>query len=143
MAFRFQWPYFSEEFIQEAKTMLTNALNKGNKPAVIVDHITVKELDMGTLVSFISLWSIPCWDDSFSSLLTRPFVLHPIDDRLAPGPRNARDGRIIDGAFPRHLQTHLQRRCPHRTADQSAGKFDSHPSTDGDSVYISCAPTVG
>ncbi|KAF9921895.1 ERMES complex subunit [Linnemannia zychae] len=49
MAFRFQWPYFSEEFIQEAKTMLTNALNKGNKPAVIVDHITVKELDMGTL----------------------------------------------------------------------------------------------
>ncbi|KAF9910569.1 ERMES complex subunit [Linnemannia zychae] len=49
MAFRFQWPYFSEEFITEAKTMLTNALNKGNKPAVIVDHITVKELDMGTL----------------------------------------------------------------------------------------------
>ncbi|KAG0299389.1 ERMES complex subunit [Dissophora globulifera] len=49
MAFRFQWPYFSDEFIQEAKTMLTNALNKGNKPAVIVDHITVKELDMGTL----------------------------------------------------------------------------------------------
>ncbi|CAO3574266.1 unnamed protein product [Mortierella alpina] len=49
MAFQFQWPYFSEEFIQEAKTMLTNALNKGNKPAVIVDHITVKELDMGTL----------------------------------------------------------------------------------------------
>ncbi|KAG0314311.1 ERMES complex subunit [Linnemannia gamsii] len=49
MAFRFQWPYFSEEFMQEAKTMLTNALNKGNKPAVIVDHITVKELDMGTL----------------------------------------------------------------------------------------------
>lgn len=53
MAFRFQWPYFSEEFIQEAKTMLTNALNKGNKPAVIVDHITVKELDMGTLVRFL------------------------------------------------------------------------------------------
>ncbi|KAG0335412.1 ERMES complex subunit [Podila humilis] len=49
MAFRFQWPYFSEEFMHEAKTMLTNALNKGNKPAVIVDHITVKELDMGTL----------------------------------------------------------------------------------------------
>ncbi|KAF9100999.1 ERMES complex subunit [Mortierella sp. AM989] len=49
MAFRFQWPYFSDEFIQEAKTMLTNALNKGNKPAVIVDHISVKELDMGTL----------------------------------------------------------------------------------------------
>ncbi|KAF9580858.1 ERMES complex subunit [Lunasporangiospora selenospora] len=49
MAFRFQWPYFSEEFIQEAKTMLTSALNKGSKPPVIVDHITVKELDMGTL----------------------------------------------------------------------------------------------
>ncbi|KAF9161274.1 ERMES complex subunit [Actinomortierella ambigua] len=49
MAFRFQWPYFSQEFINEAKTMLTNALNKGNKPALIVDHITVKELDMGTV----------------------------------------------------------------------------------------------
>lgn len=60
MAFRFQWPYFSEEFIQEAKTMLTNALNKGNKPAVIVDHITVKELDMGTLVSEIRLSFFSC-----------------------------------------------------------------------------------
>ncbi|KAG0235208.1 ERMES complex subunit [Actinomortierella wolfii] len=49
MAFRFQWPYFSQEFINEAKAMLTNALNKGNKPALIVDHITVKELDMGTV----------------------------------------------------------------------------------------------
>lgn len=58
MAFRFQWPYFSEEFIQEAKTMLTNALNKGNKPAVIVDHITVKELDMGTLVSAFCLFLV-------------------------------------------------------------------------------------
>lgn len=35
--------------------MLTNALNKGNKPAVIVDHITVKELDMGTLVSELTV----------------------------------------------------------------------------------------
>lgn len=44
--------------------MLTNALNKGNKPAVIVDHITVKELDMGTLVSELTVsFSIFLVDD--------------------------------------------------------------------------------
>ncbi|KAF7731249.1 ERMES complex subunit [Apophysomyces ossiformis] len=48
MAFRFNWPEFGPEFYDEAKTLLENALNKGTKPANIVDHITVKELHMGT-----------------------------------------------------------------------------------------------
>lgn len=48
MAFRFSWPDFDQEFYVEAKSQLETALNKGNKPSVIVDHITVKELDMGT-----------------------------------------------------------------------------------------------
>ncbi|RCI03806.1 ERMES complex subunit [Rhizopus stolonifer] len=48
MAFRFSWPEFDQEFYEEAKTQLESALNKENKPSVIVDHITVKELHMGT-----------------------------------------------------------------------------------------------
>ncbi|ORZ25654.1 hypothetical protein BCR42DRAFT_400620 [Absidia repens] len=48
MAFRFNWPEFDTEFYDEAKAQLETALNKGNKPKNIVDHITVKELHMGT-----------------------------------------------------------------------------------------------
>ncbi|OAC98417.1 hypothetical protein MUCCIDRAFT_149818, partial [Mucor lusitanicus CBS 277.49] len=48
MAFRFNWPEFDDEFYVEAKSQLETAMNKGNKPSVIVDHITVKELHMGT-----------------------------------------------------------------------------------------------
>ncbi|KAI8086263.1 uncharacterized protein BX664DRAFT_350676 [Halteromyces radiatus] len=48
MAFRFNWPEFDIEFYDEAKAQLETALNKGNKPKNIVDHITVKELHMGT-----------------------------------------------------------------------------------------------
>lgn len=50
MAFRFNWPEFDHEFYVEAKSQLETAMNKGNKPSVIVDHITVKELHMGTQV---------------------------------------------------------------------------------------------
>ena len=55
MAFRFNWPEFDAGFYDEAKSQLEAALNKGNKPKNIVDHITVKELHMGTKVSFSSL----------------------------------------------------------------------------------------
>ncbi|KAI9277016.1 hypothetical protein BDA99DRAFT_554947 [Phascolomyces articulosus] len=48
MAFRFNWPEFDAEFYEEARSQLEAALNKGNKPKNIVDHITVKELNMGT-----------------------------------------------------------------------------------------------
>ena len=51
MAFRFNWPEFDAEFYEEARSQLEAALNKGNKPKNIVDHITVKELNMGTSVS--------------------------------------------------------------------------------------------
>ena len=52
MAFRFNWPEFDAGFYDEAKSQLEAALNKGNKPKNIVDHITVKELHMGTKVRF-------------------------------------------------------------------------------------------
>ncbi|KAI9494626.1 hypothetical protein BDB00DRAFT_761595 [Zychaea mexicana] len=48
MAFRFNWPEFDAGFYDEAKSQLEAALNKGNKPKNIVDHITVKELHMGS-----------------------------------------------------------------------------------------------
>ena len=50
MAFRFNWPEFDTGFYDEAKIQLETALNKGNKPKNIVDHITVKELHMGSKV---------------------------------------------------------------------------------------------
>jgi distribution and morphology protein 34 len=55
MAFRFQWPKFSPEFIEAAKTQLTTSLNKGNKPKNIVDQIEVIDLSMGTKVTPFSL----------------------------------------------------------------------------------------
>ncbi|CAG8537672.1 3922_t:CDS:2 [Ambispora gerdemannii] len=48
MAFNFSWPSFSPEFIEQSRQLLNTALNKSNKPANIVDHIVVKELNMGT-----------------------------------------------------------------------------------------------
>src|SRR4051812_25796530 len=50
MAFKFNWPNFSEKFYADARALLEDALNKDNRPKNIVDHITVKELNMGTMV---------------------------------------------------------------------------------------------
>lgn len=51
MSFKFTWPQFSKEFIEKAKIELTEALNKGDKPANIADFILVKDLYMGSKVS--------------------------------------------------------------------------------------------
>ncbi|KAK9760823.1 ERMES complex subunit, partial [Basidiobolus ranarum] len=48
MAFKFNWTDFNHEFLEEAKKLLTVALNKGSKPANIVGQIKVKELHLGT-----------------------------------------------------------------------------------------------
>ncbi len=55
MSFTFKWPRFSEQFHAEARQMLENALNKGNKPPIIADRIEVVELEMGTQASSLSL----------------------------------------------------------------------------------------
>ncbi|GAA6002504.1 ERMES complex subunit MDM34 [Rhodotorula paludigena] len=49
MSFAFEWPEFSESFYADAREMLAQALNKGQKPPIIADRIEVKELDMGTI----------------------------------------------------------------------------------------------
>ncbi|KAK9469798.1 hypothetical protein V1512DRAFT_232792 [Lipomyces arxii] len=49
MSFKFSWPFATEEnFYPKAKALLTEALNKGTKPPIIVDTIHVKDLNLGT-----------------------------------------------------------------------------------------------
>lgn len=50
MAFNFNWNEFSAGFVKQSQDLLTAALNKGSKPSIIADDITVKELNMGTQV---------------------------------------------------------------------------------------------
>ncbi|KPV72411.1 uncharacterized protein RHOBADRAFT_55878 [Rhodotorula graminis WP1] len=49
MSFNFEWPQFSDDFYADAREMLAQALNKGQKPPIIADRIEVKELNMGTI----------------------------------------------------------------------------------------------
>ncbi|CAH7687738.1 hypothetical protein PPACK8108_LOCUS22568 [Phakopsora pachyrhizi] len=49
MSFEFKWPDFSDSFYDHAKSLLCNALNKGEKPPIIADRIQVEQLDMGTI----------------------------------------------------------------------------------------------
>ncbi|KAI7903397.1 uncharacterized protein BX663DRAFT_508460 [Cokeromyces recurvatus] len=58
MAFRFNWPEFDSEFYKEATLQLETALNKGNKPKNIVDHISVTELNMGTIAPDLEILEI-------------------------------------------------------------------------------------
>ncbi|CAG8520048.1 13774_t:CDS:2 [Acaulospora morrowiae] len=58
MAFKFNWPEFTTEFVEQAKNLLTTALNKSNKPANIVDRIVVKDLNMGTKVTKLEIMEI-------------------------------------------------------------------------------------
>ncbi|CCG82429.1 Mitochondrial distribution and morphology protein 34 [Taphrina deformans PYCC 5710] len=48
MAFNFSWNDFSAGFVRQSQDLLTAALNKGAKPSIIADDITVKELNMGS-----------------------------------------------------------------------------------------------
>lgn len=48
MSFMFNWNTFNEDnFYSRAKTLLTDALNKSNKPPIIVDRIVVQDLWLG------------------------------------------------------------------------------------------------
>ena len=64
MSFRFEWPTFSDGFYRDARELLTQALNKGEKPPVrrhcahsvdaeagqvIAGDIEVKTVDLGTI----------------------------------------------------------------------------------------------
>ncbi|KAI8990044.1 hypothetical protein BDB01DRAFT_779806 [Pilobolus umbonatus] len=58
MAFQFNWPEFDTLFYSEARSQLEAALNKNNKPKNIVDHISVKELNMGTIAPDLEILEI-------------------------------------------------------------------------------------
>lgn len=53
MAFNFSWNDFSAGFVKQSEDLLTAALNKGIKPSIIADDITVKELYMGSQVNIL------------------------------------------------------------------------------------------
>ncbi|KAH7102937.1 mitochondrial distribution and morphology protein 34 [Auriculariales sp. MPI-PUGE-AT-0066] len=48
MSFQFEWPEFSDDFHRDARQLVENALNKGNKPPIIADRIEVVEIEMGS-----------------------------------------------------------------------------------------------
>lgn len=51
MSFQFDWPFSTEDnFYPRVTSLLTEALNKGTKPPIIVDDIVVKDLNFGTKV---------------------------------------------------------------------------------------------
>lgn len=47
MSFQIEWPRFSVDFLEKAKTQLTAALSSSHKQEAVVDQITVTDLTMG------------------------------------------------------------------------------------------------
>lgn len=48
MSFKFNWDSFKDDnFYERARTLLTDALNKGKKPPILSDRIVVRELYLG------------------------------------------------------------------------------------------------
>ncbi|KAI8882677.1 hypothetical protein K501DRAFT_333824 [Backusella circina FSU 941] len=105
MAFRFHWPEFDNEFYEEAKSQLESALNKGNKPPVIVDHISVKELHMGTkppeleileigelgIDKFRGIFKLNYAGDAYIEIQTK-VQANPMHARRSELPRHSRPG---------------------------------------------------
>ena len=61
MSFKFNWPCFDLKFYEITRNELEKSLNKGKKPANICDDISVKELDMGSIVSNFLLYRRLNW----------------------------------------------------------------------------------
>ena len=68
MSFNINWPTFSPEFIHQAKTQITTALNKGSKPANIVGDIVVEELYMGKKVGGVDACTIESLEIGYCSV---------------------------------------------------------------------------
>lgn len=59
MSFKFDWESLRDEaFYERAKTILGAALNSDSKPPIIVDDITVKDLDLGDESPFLEILEI-------------------------------------------------------------------------------------
>ncbi|KAG2232311.1 hypothetical protein INT48_009332 [Thamnidium elegans] len=96
MAFRFSWPEFDQEFYVEAKSQLETALNKGNKPPVIVDHITPPELEIleiGELGTdkFRGIFKLNYAGDAYIEVQTK-VQANPMHAKSSELPRHSRPG---------------------------------------------------
>ncbi|KAI9292307.1 hypothetical protein K502DRAFT_281269, partial [Neoconidiobolus thromboides FSU 785] len=70
MAFNFKWSDFPQEFYDKAQDMLTSALNKGTRPAMVADKIVVKELNFGTIAPELEILEIgELSEDKFKGIL--------------------------------------------------------------------------
>ncbi|CAG81456.1 mitochondrial distribution and morphology protein 34 [Yarrowia lipolytica] len=70
MSFKFDWESLRDEsFYERAKTILADALNSDSKPPIIVDDITVKDLDLGDESPFLEILEIgDMADDRFRGI---------------------------------------------------------------------------
>ncbi|ODQ67472.1 hypothetical protein NADFUDRAFT_81941 [Nadsonia fulvescens var. elongata DSM 6958] len=70
MSFQFNWSSFKEQnFYERAKVLLTDALNKSNKPPILVDRIVVKDLDLGDTAPNLEILEIgDLADDRFRGI---------------------------------------------------------------------------
>jgi distribution and morphology protein 34 len=70
MSFKFNWNSFNDEnFYSRAKNLLTDALNKSNKPDIIVDKIVVQDLSLGDVAPNLEILEIgDLADDRFRGI---------------------------------------------------------------------------
>ncbi|KAI8842467.1 hypothetical protein BJ741DRAFT_656319 [Chytriomyces cf. hyalinus JEL632] len=75
MAFKVNWPKFSEDFIAQASQQMTIALNKGQKPNNIVGDIVVDDLNMGTKPPDLEILEIgDLADDRFKGIFKMTYA---------------------------------------------------------------------
>ncbi|TPX52914.1 hypothetical protein CcCBS67573_g09782 [Chytriomyces confervae] len=75
MAFKVNWPKFSEDFIAQASQQMTIALNKGQKPNNIVGNIVVDDLNMGTKPPDLEILEIgDLADDRFKGIFKMTYA---------------------------------------------------------------------
>ncbi|KAI8080843.1 uncharacterized protein B0P05DRAFT_539833 [Gilbertella persicaria] len=106
MAFKFNWPEFDAVFYTEAKAQLETALNKGNKPKNIVDHISVTELNMGTTAPDLEILEIgELSTDTFRGIFKLTYcgdAYIVIQTRVQANPMHAKESDL-----PRHTRPNI------------------------------------
>ena len=57
MSFRFTWPKFDVDFVEQAKLQIEGALNNGGLPSTIVGNIRVTDLHLGSQVRSLAVFA--------------------------------------------------------------------------------------
>ena len=58
MSFKFKWPEFEKSFVEQVKSEMETALNRGSKPSNICDTIRIKTLQMGSIAPELDILEI-------------------------------------------------------------------------------------